>query len=100
MAKLKQDYNQKDLGVAFNRSNGQPLDSTEVWVETDENDTVYGLLTDYARGDLAYVGQKVTYIDINGNVYYYTIADINGTLLPLVPKFEYKDGILDIQMTR
>lgn len=101
MAKLKPAYNQTDIGVAINRSNGQPLDSTQLWVETDgENDTVYTQLLDYAKSDQAFVGQIVTYIDIDGNAYHFTIVGegANGSLVSLTPKFSYTDGILDIQM--
>ena len=94
MAKLKPTYNQTDIGVAINRSNGQPLDSTESWIETDGNTKpVYAALVNYAKSNQAYVGQKVTYIDIEGKPHFYTIVGEgeNSTLAIAGCIFEY-DG--------
>lgn len=68
MAKESKNYKQTDIGVSINRSNGQPLDSTELWYDLDE-------LKAYAKTDQAYIGQKVTYIDTaNKKIYHYRIT--------------------------
>ena len=68
MAKLIKTYSKTDIGVSINRSNGQPIDSTELWYDLDE-------LKAYAKTDQAYIGQKVTYIDTtNKKIYHYRIT--------------------------
>lgn len=66
MAKLAPTYSQTDIGVAINRSNGQPLDSTEIWRDLTS-------LNEYIKTDQAYVGQRVTYIDEVGKTHRYVI---------------------------
>lgn len=79
MANKKPTYNQTDFIVAINRSNGQPLDSSEVWYNMSD-------LEDYAKGSQAYVGQQVTYVDTTNNkIYYYRIADESGALQEYTP---------------
>lgn len=61
------------FGKSFARSNGQPLDESEVWYDLEA-------LEAYALTNSAYVGQKVVYIDLeNAKVYQYSI-ELDGTL--------------------
>ena len=61
------------FGKSFARSNGQPLDESEVWYDL-------AALEAYALTNSAYVGQKVVYIDLeNAKVYQYSI-ELDGTL--------------------
>ena len=76
MAKLYGDIDSKNiltLDKSFARANGQPLDSTEVWYDLDK-------LKDYAKTDVAYIGQQLIYIDENSVVHNYVIKDIEGNL--------------------
>lgn len=75
MAQLIKNYGKVDIGVSINRSNGQPMDPTEIWYDLDA-------LKAYAKTNQAYVGQKVTYIDADGNTHHYEIVGEgeNGTI--------------------
>lgn len=60
------------LDKSFARANGQPLDSSEIY---------YSLKAaqDYAKTDIAYIGQKIVVIESN-KVTHYSIEDAAGTL--------------------
>ena len=68
-------YEFSGFPIGFSRNNPIPLDKTEVWLDLEE------LRTYAASGATAYVGQKVTYVDVaNKTATVYTIADEEGTL--------------------
>ena len=55
------------FGKSFSRMNGQPLDESEVWYNLDD-------LKAYAKGNSAYVGMKLVYVDeTNQKVYQYSV---------------------------
>ena len=55
------------FGKSFSRMNGQPLDESEVWYNLDA-------LKAYAKGNSAYVGMKLVYVDeTNQKVYQYSV---------------------------
>lgn len=66
------------LDKAFARANGQPLDSSEIY---------YSLAAakDYAKTDIAYIGQKIVVIE-NNVVTHYSIEDEAGNLKELGSK--------------
>ena len=56
------------FGKSFSRMNGQPLDESEVWYNKTD-------LENFAKGNSAYVGMKLVYVDeTNQKVYQYTPA--------------------------
>lgn len=57
---------------SFARANGQPLDTTSVYYSLDD-------AKNYAKTDVAYVGQVLTIIE-NSIVSLYQIMDTSGTL--------------------
>lgn len=57
---------------SFARANGQPLDTTSVYYNLDD-------AKNYAKTDVAYVGQVLTIIE-NSIVSLYQIMDTSGTL--------------------
>lgn len=68
-------YEFSGFPIGFSRNNPIPLDKTEVWLDFEE------LKAYAATGATAYVGQKVTYVDVvNKTATVYTIADEEGTL--------------------
>lgn len=71
-------YEFSGFPIGFSRNNPIPLDKTEIWIDFEE-------LKAYATSDpTAYVGQKVTYVDVvNKTATVYTIADEEGTLQPV-----------------
>ena len=78
---------------SFSRSNGQPLDSTEVFYSKDAADT-------YAATDVAYVGQKIVVIETVDGVTVVTHYSIeaDSTLKELgapVATDEEVDAVLD-----
>lgn len=71
-------YEFSGFPIGFSRNNPIPLDKTEVWLDLEE------LKTYAASGATAYVGQKVTYVDVaNKTATVYIIADEAGTLTPV-----------------
>lgn len=55
------------FGKSFSRMNGQPLDESEVWYDLTA-------LKEYAKGNSAYVGMKLVYVDkTNEKVYQYSV---------------------------
>ena len=71
-------YEFSGFPIGFSRNNPIPLDKTEVWLNLEE------LKTYAASGATAYVGQKVTYVDVaNKTATVYIIADETGTLTPV-----------------
>lgn len=75
MAKLFGEIDSKNiltLDKSFSRSEGQPLDSTQVHYSYED-------ACDYAKTDVAYVGQIVTVVE-NNVVSHYSIEDAAGTL--------------------
>lgn len=69
------EYEFSGFPIGFSRNNPIPLDKTEVWFDLEE------LRAYAASGATAYVGQKVTYVDVaNKTATVYTIADEEGTL--------------------
>lgn len=90
MAKERPTYNQTDIGVAINRSNGQPLDSTELWYDLTS-------LENYVKSGQAYVGQRLTYITATGDVRHYTIIDTDGNLrMDAIYSYDEETLTLDI----
>lgn len=81
------------------RGRPYPLDETEIWLETDdENKPVLQRLEEYAaKNGQAYVGQKLTYITAAGDVTHYTIIDIDGTLRADA-KFDYDEEALTLNI--
>ena len=57
---------------SFARANGQPLDTTSVYYSLDD-------AKNYAKTDVAYIGQVLTIIE-NSIVSLYQIMDTSGTL--------------------
>lgn len=71
-------YEFSGFPIGFSRNNPIPLDKTEVWLDLEE------LKAYAASGATAYVGQKVTYVDVaNKTATVYIIADEAGTLTPV-----------------
>ena len=65
--------NLMSFGKSFSRMGGQPLDESEVWYDYDK-------LVEFAAGTAAYVGMKVSYVDVeNQKVYQYSVQ-LDGTL--------------------
>lgn len=68
-------YEFSGFPIGFSRNNPIPLDKTEVWLDLEE------LKTYAASGATAYVGQKLTHVDVvNKTATVYTIADEAGNL--------------------
>ena len=92
-------YEFSGFPIGFSRNNPIPLDKTEVWLDLAE-------LRNYAEKDpTAYVGQKVTHVDVvNKTATVYIIADEAGTLSPVGAPTEgdevsisLNDGILSLK---
>lgn len=60
------------LDKSFARANGQPLDSSEIYYSLQA-------AQNYAKTDIAYIGQKIVVIE-NNKVTHYSIEDAAGTL--------------------
>lgn len=78
MAKIFGEIDAKNiltLDKSFARSEGQPLDTTEIYYS-------YADAESYAKTDVAYVGQKITVIE-NDVITHYSIEDTDGTLKEL-----------------
>lgn len=92
-------YEFSGFPIGFSRNNPIPLDKTEIWLDLEE-------LRNYAKTDpTAYVGQKVTHVDVaNRTATVYIIADEAGTLSPVGSPTEgdevsisLNDGILSLK---
>lgn len=86
MAKIYGNIEAKALMTfdkSFARSNGQPLDSTEIFYDIDAAEA-------YAKGDVAYVGQKIAVVAQDGDttvVTHYSV-EADGSLKELGAKVE------------
>ena len=93
------EYEFSGFPIGFSRNNPIPLDKTEVWLDLEE------LRAYAATGATAYVGQKVTYVDVeNKTATVYIIADAEGTLTPVGSPTEgdevsisLNDGVLSLK---
>lgn len=93
------EYEFSGFPIGFSRNNPIPLDKTEVWLDLEE------LRAYAATGATAYVGQKVTYVDVeNKTATVYIIADAEGTLTPVGTPTEgdevsisLNDGVLSLK---
>lgn len=93
------EYEFSGFPIGFSRNNPIPLDKTEVWLDLEE------LRAYAATGATAYVGQKVTYVDVeNKTATVYIIADTEGTLTPVGSPTEgdevsisLNDGVLSLK---
>ena len=83
----KVNYSIMSMPKAMNRTNPTPLDASAVWTNLEE------LQAYAATSAIAYVGQVVTYVDIeNQTATVYSIADEAGTLVPVGSGVQGVDG--------
>ena len=92
-------YEFSGFPIGFSRNNPIPLDKTEVWLSFEELQT-------YAReGATAYVGQKLTHVDVeNKTATVYVVANEDGDLMPVGSPTEgdevsisLNDGVLSLK---
>lgn len=92
-------YEFSGFPIGFSRNNPIPLDKTEVWLSLEELQT-------YAReGATAYVGQKLTHVDVeNKTATVYVVANEDGDLMPVGSPTEgdevsisLNDGVLSLK---
>lgn len=77
------DHTKKPFIGTLQRGKAYPLDDTDIWLETDDEEKlILKELEEYAKNKngQSYVGQRLTYITVSGEVSHYTIIDEEGTL--------------------